>query len=152
MSHIVLGFSHSAKPISRLVKWFTHGRYSHVMLMEPGGRRYIESSGTAKPSGTRIRDLEDFFASRPDWEFRIIEHPNPDAVWRIACTQEGKPYDWMYFLGWLFRRNWQDDDKPVCNELITWSCEMSGHPIFPADAEPHWLTPHHLYLISKPLD
>lgn len=152
MPHIVLGFSHSNKIISRLVKWFTHGNYSHVMLMEPCGRRYIESSGTAKPSGTRIRDLSDFLLSRPEWDFRVIEHPNPDEVWRLACTQVGAEYDWMYFVGWLFRRNWQHGKKWVCNELITWACDRAGCPIFPQEAEPRWLTPQHLYLISKPLD
>lgn len=154
MSHIVLGFSHHrSKLVSRLVKWFTHGNYSHVMLMEPGGRRYIEASGMAKPPGVQVHDLEDFLASRPEWAFRVIEHPDPQAVWRIACTQAGRPYDWAYFLGWLFhRRHREHPGKWVCNELIAWACEQAGYPIFPADAEPAWLTPQHLYLLSKPLE
>lgn len=153
MSHIVLGFSHHRrKLISVLVRWFTHGNYSHVMLLEPNGRRYVEASGSASPSGVRIHDLEDFLASRPEWEFRTIEHPNPMAVWRIACSQEGKKYDWAYFLGWLFLHNWQSEQRWVCNELITWACSVAGHPLFTKDAEPDWLTPQHLFLISKPLE
>lgn len=150
MSHIVLGFSRSDHWISKVVSWLTRGRYSHVMLLNPDTREYIEASGLAKPSGVRVHQLEEFFA-RIDWDFRIIPHPDPERVWRVAKNHVGKSYDWGYLFGWLFRRNWQDPDKWACNELITYACEMAGHPIIDM-SDPQWLTPHHLYLISHPMD
>lgn len=121
------------------------------MLVEPGGRRYIEASGSAKPSGVRLHDMHEFIASRPEWDFRMIPHPDPHAVWELACTQVGKPYDWAFLFGWLVHRNWQHPDKWVCQELITWACKEAGYPIFPLEVADQWHTPHSLYLISKPL-
>lgn len=153
MSYIVIGLSHHTKAVSRVVKWFSHGRYSHVMLCEPGGRRYIESSGTAKPSGVQIRDMSEFFGSRPEWEFRKVYHPNPQGVWDAACKRVGRKYDWMYFLAWLLRMPWlQDVGKDVCNELILDSCIEAGYSPFPDGIEPTYLTPNHWDLISDPLE
>jgi hypothetical protein len=151
VNHIVLGFAHSSSVIGDLIKWFTHGRYSHVMLMEPGGRRYIESSAFNLPPGVHMHDLSRFIATKSEWDFRRIPHPNPVGVWNVACTQVGKPYDDAYIFGWLLHRNWQHPGKWSCNELIAWACEKAGHPIIDM-AEPQWLTPQHLYLISQPLE
>lgn len=150
MSQIVLGFSRSDHWISKLVNYFTRARYSHVMLLNPATGEYIESSGLAKPPGVQIRKLHQFLA-RPDWDFRTINHPDPTRVWEIAKSQVGQPYDWAYLFGWAVHRPWQDPDKWTCNELITWACEMAGHPIINME-QAHWLTPQHLYLISQPLD
>lgn len=154
MSHIVLGMSHHPnKAISRLAKWGMRGNYSHVMLCEPDGRRYVEASGTAKPPGVQIRDMSEFFGSRPEWEFRIVDHPNPNLVWEIACSFEGADYDWMYWPAWLFRMpNLQNPDKLVCNELIMNACVLAGHNPFPHDIERTFTTPQDWYHISRPLE
>lgn len=154
MSHIVLGFSHHrGKIISRLVRWFTHGDWSHVMLLEPDGRRYVESSGAARPSGVQIRDLAEFFASRPEWDFRKVSHPNPVGVWEAACAHEGAEYDWAYFAAHLLRLlRLQDPDRYVCNELIFDACLEAGHNPFPFGANPLSLDPQAWYLISEPLE
>ncbi len=134
-----------------MIEWLTRGRWSHCMLMHPGmNRRYIESSGIAEPSGVYVREVDAYIA-RGDWDFRMIPHPDPVAVWSAAFSQIGKPYDWMYLFGWVFRRNWQHKEKWVCHELIAWAAQETGHPIIDMN-DSHWLTPQHLYLISKPLE
>ena len=151
VSHIILGFSRSDHWISHLVRKLTKGRFSHVMLLNPESRYYVEASGLASPSGVRMHTLPEFFA-RAEWDFRVIEHPNPKAVWEAAISQVGKPYDWSYMIGWFLNdRDWQDPDKWSCHELILWACEMAGHPIIEME-DAHNLTPHHLYLISKPME
>lgn len=154
MSHIVLGFSHHpGKWISRLAKWGMRGNYSHVMMLDPDGRNYIESSGTSKPSGVQVRDLAEFFASRPEWEFRTVEHPSPQVVWDIAVSMVGAEYDWWYWPAWLFRMpQLQDPDKMVCNELIFDACALAGYSPFPAGVERTFTTPQDWYHISKPLE
>jgi hypothetical protein len=154
MPQIILGFSHHPnKLISRLAKWGMRGNYSHVMMLEPGGRRYIEASGTSKPPGVQIRDLSEFFASRPEWEFRTIEHPNPMTVWEIACSFEGADYDWWYWPAWVLRLpRLQDPDKFVCNELLMDACMLGGKTPFPHDIERTYTTPQDWYHVSQPLE
>ncbi len=154
MPQIILGFSHHPnKWISRLAKWGMRGNYSHIMMLEPEGRRYIEASGTSNPPGVQIRDLSEFFASRPEWEFRTVEHPDPKAVWEAACKRVGRPYDWMFFIAWAFRIPWlQDARKDVCNETIFESFVEGGYSPFPDGIEVTYLTPQHWYLISEPLE
>ncbi len=154
MSHIILGFSHHPnKILSRLAKWGMRGNWSHVMMLEPDGRRYIESSGTSTPSGVQIRDLSEFFASRPEWEFRTVDHPNPKLVWDIACSFEGADYDWWYWPAWFLRKpKLQDPNKFVCNELILDSSILAGHNPFPPYVERTFTTPQEWTIISKLLE
>lgn len=151
MGQIILGFSRSDHCVSHAVRKLSRGRFSHVMLLNPQSRYYIESSGLANPPGVQLHSLPEFF-SRADWDFRVINHPDPGLVWEIAVGQVGKPYDWYYMVGWLLNdRNWQDDNKWACHELILWACEKAGHPVIDMQ-DSHNLSPHHLYLISRPME
>lgn len=152
MSHITIGFSRSNTIIGRVIEFITRGRWSHCMLMHPDmNRRYIESSGTEDPSGVYVREIHEYI-QRGEWDFRIIPHPDPMRVWGAAFSQIGKAYDWAYIFGWFFHaRNWQRRDKWVCHELIAWAAQEAGHPIIDM-TDAHWLTPQHLYLISKPME
>ena len=80
----------------------------------------------------------------------MAETPDAKTVWRLAETQADKPYDWGYLLGFLLRRNWQDQDKWVCHELIAWACQEAGHPIIDM-TDAHFLTPDHLYRVTQPI-
>jgi uncharacterized protein YycO len=152
MSHIIIGLHHHADDfISEAVSWFTHGRYSHAVLVSPCHSRVVESSGARKPQGVLSIPFEAWAISHPAYVLRKIPHPDPAAVWDQANTQVGKEYDWHYLWGWLARRNWQDPEKWVCHELIPWACQQAGHPVIEMD-NAHWLTPDHLYRISQPLE
>jgi len=151
MSHIVLGFSRSNTLVGRSIEWFTRGHWSHCMLLHPDmNRKYIEASGMAKPSGVFVREIDSYLA-RGEWDFRTIPHPDPIGVWNAAYSQVGKPYDWHYLFGWLLRRKWQNSNRWVCHELIAWAAEQAGHPIIDMN-DSHWLTPQHLYLISRSME
>lgn len=153
MSHIVLGFHHASDDwISRVMAWFTHGRYTHVALVSTEGDEVIEASGMGNPKGVRMMHIDVWKGRHPGCELRKIEHPYAWKVWEHAKSQVGKPYDWGFVWGWVFRAKWQHSNRWTCNELIAWACAQAGHPLFPPEAEPDWLTPQHLYLISQPLE
>jgi hypothetical protein len=148
--YIIVGFSHDKKDfISRAIGWLTHGSYTHTVLFHPSQTQGIEASGMGKFKGVRNISLENFM-KKPNAVLRKIPHNDPYKVWDIAVSQLGKKYDWSYFLGWLLRSNIQNPDKWVCQELIVWAADKAGDPILVMDNS-HWLTPYHLWLISKEL-
>lgn len=143
MSHVVIAFAVPGSWIGRLVSWWTGYKYSHVALVSPDGEWVLESTGTLAPYGVQVRAM----ASRSFDEFRCIRHPDPQAVWEVACSQHGKAYDWGYLIGWPFRRNWQDDDKWSCTELIPWAFSTTGKPIIHSHL--HRVDPQILHMLSE---
>lgn len=147
--HIILAFSYDPNsPVSRVIRYMTRGTYSHVALVY--GDEAIESSGGSRPRGVRLVPTA-AVVRRPNCVLRRIPHPRPRAVFNAARTQLGKPYDYLYLLGWIFRRKWQDPRMWVCHELIVWAAAQAGRPIIDMERI-KWLTVDHLYLISESVE
>ena len=142
MNSILVGFcTDKSDWISTVIRWLTWWRHSHVVLISPCQLYVIESThGKGVVGGTLAE-----FLGRDGVEVRTIPHADPDAVWHKVENEIGKPYDWKYIYGWLFRRNWQDPAAWSCPELIA---TMAG--LFPLDFAGH-ISPRDLYLISYPL-
>ena len=148
---ITLYFHHDPDDwISRLMAWFTRSRYTHVALLSPGGDYVLEATGASDPTGVRYLPTWLWQSRHPDCIARVAETPDAKTVWRLAETQADKPYDWGYLLGFLLRRNWQDQDKWVCHELIAWACAEAGTPLLDM-TDAHFLTPDHLYRVTQPI-
>jgi uncharacterized protein YycO len=144
--HILVGFSSKRGSIlGALTCWLTRWKHSHVVLIHEDGKTLIEATDEG---GVRIMPIS-YLLARENVELRLISHPDPQGVWEECETQLGKPYDELYSFGWLFRRDWQDDNAWACHELIEWACRQSGCGLFPEGAT--YLTPRDLYLISEPL-
>ncbi len=138
MSKIVLAFTklHPLIPIR------------HVALVH--GDQIIESSGfpvRGHPAGVRMRSLYDFMDQHPDMELRYFEHPDPELVWKVCLPHIGKLYDWRWYGGMFFNRDWQDPERWVCHELIAHACWRAGRQI--VDVSLPWIRPEHLYAASK---
>jgi uncharacterized protein YycO len=146
MGQILIGFSTDKSDwVSKIIRLMTWSRFSHVVLIAPDRTSYIEST-----HGFGVREMPiDKFFEREGVEIGTIEHPDPEAVWELAKKEIGKPYDTMYIYGWLFRRNWQDDEQWACCELIPVLAAKTGHPIFRCE-ECIKISPQLLYMISKP--
>ena len=152
MSHNLVGFSHdSGDWISVVMAWVTFGQASHMVMISPCGQWFIEATGVKTPQGVQPPRPIYEFINREGAVIRKIEHPNPEGVWAAALTQVGKGYDWLWFVGWLFRsRNWQDLAKWVCAELYGWCERQAGYSNIDGDHNWH-LTPNDWRMISKPL-
>ena len=149
VTYITVGFSHDNKDfISRLMAWLTHGKWSHVVLINPDNSTYIEASGIGKP-GVREKPLETFL-QKENHTIRRINHPYPLLVWELARNRLGREYDWLFLLSHFFRMPWiANASKDVCSEIIYECCLEAGHNVIPADVEPTSVTPHSLYLVSE---
>lgn len=135
MSYFTVILSHDpADWISRVLSWVTFGNVTHVALLSPGGDEVIEASSYGEPRGVRVMALEVWREHHPAHRSLRIPHPAPKQVWGLAKSQVGKPYDYRYYLGWLFRRNWQAEDAWVCHELICWAALHAGCGVFAVDA------------------
>jgi hypothetical protein len=149
MSGVLLGFSHDSSDwISRLFSWITFGGPSHVVLISPDRKWFIESTALRKPAGVQPPAPIAEFLAKPRAEIRQIDHPDPKAVWNAALTLVGQGYDWGWLFGWLVRsRRWDDPGRWVCAEAITWAMAKTGRGLFsPADT---WhITPGDLYMMS----
>ena len=145
MSHIYLAFSYNnSSPISRLIRFFTWGEYSHVALVNPETGLALESNHS---TGVQLTTLSQFFL-RSIPEIRRIPHSSPAEVWSAATSQIGKEYDMAFLWGWILRRNWQDPEKWSCSELIAWAAKEGGKGII-SDDRISRVVPEHLYMISE---
>lgn len=145
MSHIVLIFSKGDDWISRLIAFFSYSRVTHVALVR--GNEVIEASGANEPRGVRKVSLSHWMQHHPDYEYRVIRHPDPDAVWAFAAARLGKSYDWSWLLRWLLRLPWRPNDYWVCSELIVVCAAEAGSPL--VSAGHNTVTPRDLYMISE---
>ena len=146
MSKLLIGFSTDKKDwISKIIRLMTWSKFSHVVLISPDGKSYIESTHGI---GVRELPIAEFF-KKDGVEIGEVEHPFPHAVWKLAKREIGKPYDSKYIYGWLFHRNWQDDNQWACCELVPAMAIRAGHSIIREDCLIK-VTPELLYSISKP--
>ncbi|PKN71197.1 MAG: hypothetical protein CVU54_01890 [Deltaproteobacteria bacterium HGW-Deltaproteobacteria-12] len=146
--HIIVGFSTDKQDfISKVIRLLTWSRFSHVVLISPDKKSYIEST-----HGAGVRELPiEAFLKKDGVEFGTIYHPDPDKVWQLAKQEIGKPYDSLYIYGWLCRRNWQDDASWACCELVPAMAVRAGHPIIREDCFIK-ITPELLYQTSTPYE
>lgn len=148
MSGVLLGFSHdNGDWISRFFSWVTFGGPSHVVLISPDGRWFIEATGIKTPSGVQNPAPISEFLSQPGAEIRVIQHGDPSGVWAAMLSLVGQPYDWGWLFGWLIRnRRWDDPGRWVCSEAIAWAMWQAGRRMFAGDT---WhITPGDLYMMS----
>lgn len=72
---------------------------------------------------------------------------DPQAVIDAAAGQIGKPYDWTAILGLGLSRDWQNDDAWFCSELVAWSFDAGGSPLFRRGTARR-VTPQHLWMLA----
>lgn len=134
-------YSTTKSPFSWAVRLLTWSRWSHVSLI--CGDYVIEAHalhGVVKtPLSEALREADEYLIEQ-------IPCSRPDAVIAAAGRQVGKRYDWLALFGFLFRRDWQAIDKWFCSELVAWSFQAAGCPLFRAERLRR-VTPEHLYML-----
>lgn len=120
MPSTILQFSAENNLISWLICQRTGSLFSHVDFVLPNGGLL-----GALPGGVKIR-----YQREKPWRYFRCEAPFEHG-WKWAESQVGKPYDYaaVAMLGLPFPRNWLDDNRWYCSELVAASFLHAGHRI-----------------------
>lgn len=126
-----------------LIRTVTWSDWSHVALVD--GDEAIEATWPA----VMVTPLADVIAKHS--AHIIIDLPClcPEAAIAAARYQVGKPYDLSALFGLLMHRDWQEDDRWFCSELVAWAFAQGGSPLFRPEAMRR-ITPQHLWMLSPP--
>jgi uncharacterized protein YycO len=142
MSALIL-FSTNNLPGSIAIRWGTWSRFSHCDLVTESGQTVI---GATPFGGVHEYPLDE----RLSGKFALY---NVDAdlasVEAAAREQIGKPYDWLGCLGIAAHRDWQDEDRWFCSELIAHAFAKAGTPLVNPDLRLNRVTPE--ALLRSPL-
>lgn len=105
---------------SKAIAWFGAEHLSHVDAVLPNGMLLGSRSDTVggMPPGVQVRS--------PNYEpvARTVDMAIPatpdqtDAFYAFLFDQIGKPYDHAAIWGFVFNRDWRDEDSWFCMELI----------------------------------
>lgn len=119
MAVIRIEFSKSGSIISKLIRWFTWGKWSHVAVRMPEGDMIEarEFLGVVRRN-VKYEDVQQVVLEVTEEQAKVFHD--------VLRSQVGKPYDWLAILGFLFRRDWQRDDYWICSELVAWALIKAG--------------------------
>lgn len=147
MKKIRLIFSNSNKPLSPIIRAVTWSDYSHVgMLIDD--TTVIES--TLSHGGVKLAPIDVFKQRASNWLLveLTVEVNDWGAILKAAYNELGKPYDFLGIAGIGFHRNWQEDDRWFCSELIPYICMKGGTDLF-NHAFVHRVVPQHLLMLPS---
>jgi len=142
MSTVSLLFSTSGHPMSAVIRACTWSSWSHVALID--GDEVIEASA---PAGVRRFPVVQAIDHARKAVIVDLSCRDPQAVIAAAASQIGKPYDYTAIVGLGLHRDWQEDDAWFCSELVAWSFQHAGEPLFRAECLRR-VTPQHLWMLS----
>lgn len=134
-------FCTSKLPGAVLIRAVTWSPWSHVALVD--GDEVIEATWPA----VRVAPLAEVIAAHSAHVIVDLPCLSPAEVIKAARSQVGKPYDLTALFGLLMRRDWQEEDRWFCSELVAWAFSQSGSPLFRADAL-HRITPQLLWMLA----
>lgn len=140
---VELLFSTTRNPLSTLIRLATWSRWSHVALVV--NRDFVVEADARE--GVRERPFMEALSRSKEAALSALSCTRPEAVIAAAMSQIGKPFDYRGALGLGLHRDWQNNDRWFCSELIAWSFAASGAPLFRAEAA-HRVTPQHLWMLA----
>lgn len=138
MGIIKLQFSAQNKIGSMLIRWRDWSDYSHVDTLLPDG-----SLLGARGDGIKIRDPYKI-SNKLILCIEVTEQQEKD-YYAVLFEQLGKPYDYAGISGFIINRDWQEDDKWFCSELIMY-CLMKANIKILNIEHLNRITPNHMIL------
>lgn len=67
--------------------------------------------------------------------------------WVVAASLRMLGQIPLKLLGLLMHRDWQEEDRWFCSELVAWAFTQGGSPLFRREAM-HRITPQHLWMLA----
>lgn len=128
-------------PISAAIRYSTRSWCSHAEFVDSERKITI---GARSRGGVEERPCEHDHYSRVE---QFTAH-GVELAYRWACTQIGKPYDFSAITGIVTDRDWHDESKWFCSELVAVAFEKIGVPILSTrpSSQPWRITPRDLLL------
>lgn len=121
---IIIQFSATRGPLSRLIRFFTWSEFSHVDVV-------LSSDFLlgAQWDGVKVRP-PDYQAFSKTVRYTITLNAEVEQeVMAFLYAQLGKPYDKVAIFSFPFRKDWQDDGKWFCSELVAAAFAQAGVPL-----------------------
>lgn len=137
---MIVAFARDDSLVSYLIRLFTWSKWHHCGALTLDKKFVIEA--TAK-NGVVQTPLAEFIARYDEVEFGEIKCNDRKAE-KFLLAQLGKKYDWLAIFGMLFRKNWQDDCRWFCFELVAAATGLFD------DQKQSKVAANSIYLISKP--
>jgi hypothetical protein len=140
-------FSTNNLPGSVLIRVGTWSDYSHVDIISPDRESGL-ILGATPWHGVSHRAIEDRIDHSTRWMICEFD-ADPKRVWAYAESQIGKKYDWLGCLGIAVHRDWEEDDKWFCSELVAKAALQAGVPLINRRTRVNRVTPQ--MLLDSPL-
>lgn len=122
---IRLQFSRQADLASDVIAWFTQGEFSHVDAVMPYSG-LLFGARTDHNSGCHYR-IPGYAKFVERVVFSIPATAEQETLFlNFLVQQEGKPYDHVAILGFIFGRDWKQPDSWICSELQVAALEYAG--------------------------
>jgi len=128
---------------SWLIRMVTWSEYSHVDLVLDEDLLI----GAIAGDGVVLAKAKDRLAISSRAVMMHIPVKEVDVSEAFAIGQLGKAYDWLGVIGIGLKRNWQEDDKWSCAELVASVLAAGGQRPFDSKFY-HRITPQQLLMLN----
>lgn len=128
MGAIVMQFAGDNSFGSLAIKWFGHGRYSHVDTVMPDGLLLGARNDVMDgyPAGVQLRGPN----YQVGYDLKRVTIPCTDTqqsdYYQFVLDQVGKPYDDKAIAAFVFGTDWAMKDAWFCSELNTAALQHCG--------------------------
>ena len=136
---MIVHFATTKGWLSRVIRTLTLSRWSHVALQI--GPSVFEAT---MKDGVTVGSLYEFRERYPvSTQLIVGGEEHLAATW--LRNRVGADYDYSALLAFAVNRNWEDDEKWFCSELVTQALIKAGaiHP----KIKSHRITPRDLWLL-----
>ena len=115
MESISIRFVTEKDVISQAIRGVTWSAFSHVeFVLDDGTTLGAHASG-----GVAIRPIDyDVFSNEERYRIAVTAEAKA-AILAYAHAQVGKPYDFTDIAGIMLHRDWRNEDRWICSELVT---------------------------------
>jgi uncharacterized protein YycO len=118
---MIVYFCRGKNLAAEAIKFATFSQFSHVAIMV----NHHVYEATFEHGVTRSTFAQ-FDKRYPDHESVIVDDQNKDIAETWLNRQVGKPYDFSALAALPFRKNWQNDEKWFCSELVACALMKAG--------------------------
>jgi hypothetical protein len=122
---VYLAYSNSHTILSPIIRAIEDSEYSHIAIFITPGEPTDDSmliESTISRNGVNISTLRAFKERSSGWKITRLHFQidDFDKLRYFALLEEGKKYDLTGVIGLGFKRDWQENDRWWCTELVAY--------------------------------